>query len=146
MREIIVVLFILFSFISACEKHSDCNVCGFYDYMHFERQGGGQIDFNIYLTGDTNTLAVKVLKYNFNDTTTKFVLSNNIENYDVFSAFYKAINNQIEIKGDFHQSTDTVGTWAYIYFVVNEKETEVTNTELRNKLLYFEQLVRDKIE
>ena len=56
------------------------------------------------------------------------------------------MNNQIQINGDFKQSTLPSGTWASIYLVTDEKETEVTNTELRNLLLKFEQIIRDKIQ
>jgi hypothetical protein len=128
-----------------CKKDSD-SLKGFYDSMHFVRQGGGQIDFNLYPTDNSNIVNVDVTKYSFRDTTLQIVIDNINDHASAFSSLNKAMNNQIQINGDFRQSTLATGTWAYIYLIENGKETEVTNTELRNSLLNFEQLVKDKLK
>jgi hypothetical protein len=63
-----------------------------------------------------------------------------------FIAFKKALSGEIDIAGDFQQSTLPTGTLAYVYVSGNGKDTEVTNAELRSALLQFEQLVRNAIE
>lgn len=114
--------------------------------MYFTRQGGGQIDFNLHLTDNSDKLKAIVTKYSFRDTTIQIIIDYNNDNAAAFSSFQKAMNNQTQINGDFQQSTLATGTWSYIYFFANTKETEVTNTELRDSLLKFEQIVRDKIQ
>ncbi|MBK7626029.1 MAG: hypothetical protein IPJ16_02305 [Bacteroidales bacterium] len=129
---------------AGCETDADI-VKGYYDSMHFVREGGGQIEFNLYTTDNTELNAI-VTKYSFRDTTIQIVIDANNDNTQAFSSLNQALNSQIQINGDFKQSTLKTGTWAYIYLVSNNKETEVTNTELRNALLKFEQLVRGKIQ
>jgi len=114
--------------------------------MHFERQGGGEMVFDVYKTGNNDQLKVVVSKFGFRDTTIQITLDNNTESSFAFSAFDKATNNQTQINGNFKQSTLPTGTWSFIYFNTLEMQTEVTNTDLRNTLLYFEQLVRGKVQ
>lgn len=140
------ITFLFFAMIfSGCKKDSDI-VKGFFDSMHFIRQGGGQIDFYLYSTDNSDKLKAVVSKYSFRDTTIQITIDNNDDNASAFSSLNKAMNNQVQINGDFQQPALPTGTWSYIYFVANNKETEVTNTELRNSLLKFEQLVKDKIQ
>jgi len=140
------ISFLFFALIlSGCKKDPDV-VKGFYESMHFIRQGGGQIDFNLYPTDNSDQLKVVVSEYSFRDTTIQIFIDNSDDNASVFSTLNKAMNNQLQINGDFQQSALATGTWSYIYFAANNIETEVTNTELRNSLLKFEQLVKDKIQ
>jgi hypothetical protein len=55
------------------------------------------------------------------------------------------MNNQIKLNGDYKESSLPTGTWAFIYLVNENKQTEVTNTALRTSLLEFERIVVDKI-
>ncbi len=130
---------------SCCKKYTD-TVKGFYDSMHFVRQGGGQIDFKIYTTDNSDKVKVIISKYDFRDTTLQILIENTADNAAAFSSFHKAITNQTQINGDYKQSTLMTGTWSYIYFVSNSMETQVTNTELRNSLLKFEQLTKSMIK
>ena len=57
---------------------------------------------------------------------------------------HNAINSQIQINGDYKGSTGETGLFINIYIVANGAETEVTNNDLRNTLLNFDQLVRNK--
>ena len=145
MKPISITLLLFVMIFAGCKKDSDI-VKGIYDSMHFERQGGGQIDFILYSTDNSDKLNVVVSKYSFRDTTILITIDKNNDNASAFSSLQKAMNNQIQINGDFQQSTLETGTWSYIYFVANNKETEVTNTELRNSLFKFEQLVKDMIQ
>jgi hypothetical protein len=119
---------------------------GFYDSMHFVRQGGGQIDFSICPIENFDQVNAVVTKFSYRDTTIQLTITLNDDFTSTFSSLKQAMNNQIQINGDFQQSTLHTGTWSYIYMVNNTKETEVTNTDLRNSLLKFEQLVREKIQ
>jgi len=141
------LLTVLFSIAicSSCEKDSVI-VRGYYDSMHFVRQGGGQIDFRIYPTDNFDQVNALVTKYSYRDTTIQITIPLNDDLELTFSALKQAMNNQIQINGDFKQSTLDTGTWSYIYMVEDSKETEVTNTDLRNLLQTFEQIVREKIK
>jgi len=141
------LLTILFSIAicSGCKKDSVI-VQGYYDSMHFVRQGGGQIDFRIYPTDNFNQVDALVTKYSYRDTTVQITILLNDDLESTFSALKQAMNNQIQINGDFEQSTLHTGTWFYIYMVDDSKEYEITNSDLRNSLYQFEHLVREKIK
>ncbi len=142
-----ILLTILFSIVicTGCEKNS-LIVTGFYNSMHFVRQGGGQIDFSIYPNDNFDQVNAVVTKYSYRDTTIQITIPLNDEFESTFSSLKQAMNNQIQINGDFQQSTLRTGTWSYIYMVDDNTETEVTNTDLRNSLHKFEQLLREKIQ
>lgn len=145
MKILPITLLLIVMIFAGCEKDSNTLEAG-YDYMHFTRQGGGQIDFNVYSADNVDQVKVIISKINFRDTTIQIIMDSKSENTSAISSFYDVLNNKVQINGDFQQSTLLTGTWAYIYFVANTRETEVTNTGLRDTLLKFEQLVRDKIE
>ena len=141
---LLTILFFIFIYTS-CEK-DPVIIKGFYDSMHFVRQGGGQIDFSICPIENFDQVNAVVTKYSYRDTTIQLTIPLNDDFTSTFSSLRQALNNQIQINGDFQQSTLDTGTWSYIYMVDNTKETEVTNTYLRNSLHKFEQLVREKIQ
>jgi peroxiredoxin len=145
MKTVSITIFLFIVMCTGCKKDATI-VKGFYDSMHFVREGGGQIEFIIYSTDSSDKLKAVVTKYDFRDTTIQIIIDINNEIALSFSSLNEAMNNQIQINGDFQQSTLHTGTWAYIYLVSDNKETEVTNTELRNSLLKFEQLVKNKIQ
>ena len=142
MKTTSLMIFLFIVFCTGCKKDE---VKGFYDSMNFVRVGGGDIEFNLYTTGNSNELNAVVIRYAFRDTTIQINIANS-DNSSAFSALNKAMNNQIKLNGDFKQTTLPSGSWAYIYLVNENKQTEVTNTELRNSLLQFEKLVCDKIQ
>jgi hypothetical protein len=144
MKTTTTIFFFFVLMFTRCKNDTDI-VKGFYNSMHFVREGGGQIEFIIYPTDNFNKLNAVVTKYNFKDTTIQITIDVNSDNSSVLSSLNKAMNNQIQINGDFKQSTLPSGSWASIYLVTDKKETEVTNTGLRNLLLNFEQIIRDKI-
>lgn len=140
------ILFLLFlTLFFGCEKDS-VSVNGNYDSMHFERQGGGQIDFNLFPTDSVDQVKVIVSKCDFRDTTIQITIIKNSENESIFSSFQNAINDKVSLNGDFQQPVLDAGTWAHISFIAKGKETEVTNIGLRDTLLQVEQLVRNKIK
>lgn len=145
MKTLSISLLLFVMIFAGCKKDAGSEK-GLYDSMHFVRQGSGQIDFKLLTTDDSTKLKVVVSKVDFSDTTLEFLIVSNTDNSSAFSAFRKAINNQVQLTGDFQQSTLPTGTWSSIYFVANAKETETTNAELRDSLLKFEQIVRDNIQ
>ena len=145
MKTKVLTFLILIALFSSCKMNSDTEKVS-YDSMHFVRQGGGQIDFKMYPTDNSDSIKVIVSKYNFRDTTLQIMLDNNADNNAAFSSFYNTINNETKIDGDLKQSTLATGTWAHIYFISGSEETEVTNTELIDLLLQFEQLTKSMIK
>jgi hypothetical protein len=139
MKTLTLALLVLSAVLYGCKKDSD-TVKEDYHSMHFVRQGGGQINFEVYETDNPDKVKVIVSAYGFRDTTAQMIIDNNADNASAFLSFHQAINNQTQITGNYKQSTLPTGTWSYIYFVSSNAETEVTNTDLRNSLLKFEQL------
>jgi hypothetical protein len=145
MKTVSITFLLLIITCTNCKKDPDIIIKGFFDSMHFSRQGGGQIEFYLYPMDSPDKLRADIIKYNFHDTQLQVIIDIN-ENPNVFSLLNQAMNNQVQINGDFRQPTTDTGTWAFIYLVSDNKETEVTNIELRNTLLKFEQLVEAKIQ
>ena len=114
--------------------------------MYFVREGGGEIEFNLYTTDTSDELKAVVTKYVYRDTTIQIIIDANSDNASAFSSLKKAMNNQIQLNGDYKESSLPTGTWAFIYLVNENTQTEVTNTGLRSSLLEFESLVRNKIQ
>lgn len=140
-----ITFLLLIIILAGCKNDTDI-ITGTYSSMHFVHQGGGAIDFRLSPTSNHNQLQAIVSNYNYRDTTIRIVIDSNIDSAPYFIAFKKALSSEIDIAGDFQQSTLLTGTWAYVYVSRNGKDTEVTNAELRSTLLQFEQLVSDKIQ
>jgi len=144
MKTLSITFLLLIIILAGCKNDAD-NITGTYSSMHFVRQGGGSIDFRLSPTSNPNQLQAIVSNYNYRDTTIRIVIDNNADISPCLIALKKALNNEIDISGNFQQSTLATGTWAFVYLSGNGKDTEVTNEELRSTLLQFEQLVRNKI-
>ena len=137
-------LFLVMTF-SSCKEDSVV-VKGFYDSIHFERVGGGDSDFNLYPTENSDKINVIVNRYNGIDAPIQFVIDNSVDIASAFSSFHNAINSQTQINGNFKQTSVPTGTWLFIYVIKDSKETEVTNTELRDCLMKFERIVIDHFQ
>jgi len=149
MKKVVFTIISLIIIFTSCENNSDESpkiVKGFYDYMHFDRSGGGQIDFQLFKTEDSNKLIAIVSKYNSRDTIIQLLIDKNLDNTTSFSDLDKALNNQIQLNGDFVESALPTGTWAVINFCNSNEQSQVTNTDLRSSLLKFERLIKNKIE
>ena len=147
MKNLFIALFLSALILSGCQKCTKSPTKRFFDSMHLVRQGGGQIDFMISASDDNfETINILITEYHFRDTAIQINLQKTNNNANVFTTLHDALNNKLQISGEFKQSTLPTGTWCYIYLLSNGTETEVTNINLRNTLLQFEQLVRGKIE
>jgi hypothetical protein len=145
MKTTSITILFLILMLTGCKK-DPVIVKGFYDSMHFNREGGGQIEFTISPTDNSDKFNAVVTRFGARDSTIQITIDINNDNRSDLSLLDQAMNNQIQINGDFKQSSLLAGTWAYIYLVYDKKEIEVTNTELRNSILQLEQLIRDKIQ
>ena len=116
-----------------------------YSSMVFERDGGGNLVFTASPGDDSNSLSIKVTRRNFRDTTITMTLSKEPENASLFEDFFQALEGRRQVVGGFKESTLPTGTWAHIYLVREKERMEVTNTELRNSLLFFETMVRIRL-
>lgn len=135
--------------LTSCEKSSDESTQtakGFYDYMHVERNGGGQLYFNLYATVNPTKLKAVVSKYNFRDTAIVIIIDKNENNTTYVNDFAKALNNEVQLTGDFTPSTLPTGTWVNYTFMTNNNQVEVTNSGLRNSLLELERIVQNNIK
>ena len=144
MKTLSITFLLLIIILAGCKNDTD-NITGTYSSMHFVRQGGGSIDFRLSPTSNPNQLQAIVSQYNYRDTTINVLIDSNADTSPCFIALAKVLSSEIDIAGDFQQSTLPTGTWAYVYVSRDGKDTEVTNRELRNTLLQFEQLLVNKI-
>jgi len=112
-----------------------------YDKMLFIRNGGGDKVFNVIPTTTADAFQVNVSRLDFQDTTITMTLSRDSTNAIVFDALTKSLCGLKRLTGDFQQSTLPTGSWAYIYIVKGNTKTEITNTQLRDTLMAFENIV-----
>jgi len=145
MKTRLMTLLWLMLILPGCKNDAD-SITGTFSSMHFVRQGGGAIDFKVSPTTNSNQWQAIVSRYNYRDTTINVLIDSNADTSPCFIALAKALNNGVELSGNFQQPTLPTGTWAFVYLSSNGKDTEVTNTELRTTLLQFEQLIRNKIK
>ena len=139
------ILLIVFFFV-AC-KEGTIQQTEMYDNLLFERKGGGDLVFNIYPTLTTNLFLCNITRINYLDTVITLNLTGDNKNTETFHALTNALNGLTPISGDFKQDTTSfIGTWAYLYLGQGKNYIEVTNTDLRNMLLKFESMVREKLK
>lgn len=116
-----------------------------YEYLQVDRQGGGQLDFRIYPGDSRSHLNIYVSSSNSLPVEKRFQMHIDQINVDAIDDFYKALNGQIQLKGSQVTKAKPTGTWLYLRFVRGNRETEVTNPELIQRLAVLEKLVREQI-
>jgi hypothetical protein len=134
---------VIFSFGSCHDLSTHPN--GPFDFMVFERGGGGNLEFNVYPPTSIDDLEIVVTRLEFRDTTIQMVVPKSATNATTFEALENGLSGLYQITGDFTPSRLPTGTWVRVYMVKDSRREEVTNIELRNSLLNFEQIVRDKL-
>lgn len=145
MKKNLITIILFAAICFNCSKDAEIEK-GFYDSLHFVRMGGGQIEFNLYPNENFDVINAEIIKIGSIDTAIQVIIDDSNDYELTFSALNKAMNNQTQINGDFQQQTLPAGTWFYIYLIKNGHETEITNTELRNSLQSFEQILQEKIQ
>lgn len=139
----IIILGLLLLLIS-CEKEPAPIVIN-YDGIHYVRTGGGATDFRLTRTSDSNIISVSVTLYNYIEVLYYFTIARNSNNTELFDAFYKAVEGNTTITGDYKPTDACTGTWINIYFTKDTTEEETTNTELRTTLIQFETIITDEM-
>jgi hypothetical protein len=140
-----IILFFITLVLVAC-KDKTTQPSQKYDNMLFDREGGGNLIFIVAPTAGTDAFQVNVARLSYRDTLISIALTRDAANAAAFDALSKTLDGQNQIAGTFKQDTALiVGTWAFVYVVKNNTRTEITNVDLRNVLLTFEQLVKAKL-
>jgi hypothetical protein len=145
MRFVLGCFFASLAALLSCSK-GPTNPTGELDHLLFVREGGGTKTFTVTQSSNTNTVAISVSKYEFRDTLVEFHSSSESSNGDAFLALDDALHGRVSISGDFKQPTAPTGTWAFLYVVHDSQMVEITNTDLRNRLLPFEMIVRNHFQ
>ena len=113
-----------------------------YNQMLFERLGGGNLIFHASETSSKDTLQVNVTQVAYRDTSIQRTIARNSHNTGIFDTLIQAMSGPIQLAGNFkHDTTAIAGTWAYVYMVNGNGNTEVTNITVRNALLELEPIV-----
>lgn len=141
--SVFAVLFSLTMCMSCGDQSTGPN--GPYDFMSFERLGGGDLAFTVTPTFDPGIFAVAVTHREFRDTMITISLLKNSAIAASVEALTRALGGEYQIEGDFKQSSLPTGTWVRVYLVQGESKVEVTNVELRENLLSFEGIVRSRL-
>ena len=142
MRFIILCCFALFAAVlSSCKGPTQPTET--YGYFLFNREGGGAKTFTVTQTTKIDSVIINVSYYNYNDTVVQFASCSADSDVDSFTALDDALHGRLAITGDFKQSTLPTGTWAFLYVGSDTQRTEITNTDLRNRLLPFEKIVEN---
>ncbi len=138
MRYLTQFCFVLLLPIIACDQG---RMQPYYDHVLFVRQGGGDKVFTINPTESAEVVLISVTRYQFRDVSVQFRCVRDITNRELFDVFNALLRNGFPLTGDFRQSTLPTGTWSFLYMVGGTDQVEITNTELRNRLLPFETIV-----
>ena len=145
MRYISLFFYVLTPFfLASCQEHGTEPI-GLYDYMFLERTGAMDLGFNVSRSASVDTFQISVTHREFRDTSIQMVLVRNDTSTRAFDALTAALNGQAQIIGTYRESMLPEGTWVKVYMIKGLRRQEVTNVELRNLLLQFEQMVRSNL-
>lgn len=140
-----IICFLCFCFLQSCTDHST-ESSQMYESLLFVRQGGGNKVFNVYPASIKRTFLVNVTRYEFRDTSVQMLLVEDNAYGPCFDALMQTLQGKTQIVGDFKQSTLPTGTWSFLYMVKGSEQIEITNTDLRNVLSNFENIVNTKMQ
>jgi hypothetical protein len=123
---------------------------GPFDSMCIDREGGGDLGFVVLPAMIADRQAGEVFTAivshrNFKDTTIVIAISRDEVGGASSDAFMSSLLGLRLITGDFKQSSLPTGTWVKVYLMNGEFKQEVTNVDLRELLLKFEDCVRKKV-
>jgi hypothetical protein len=133
-----IAIMILSIFISCEEQPIWSQLSLQYDKLLFVRRGANAKIFSVNPTATIDTFIINVSSLNFQDTVITIIVPIDSANAVAFNALDQALNGKYKIYGNFRQQAVPAGTWALLYMVKNSTQTEITNNDLRNSLMYFE--------
>ena len=139
------IIALLLAAFASCEKESGPAATQSFDYLFFVRQGGGDKVFTVRQAPYTDAVSIFITRIQFRDTLFQFLSNRNQVNDVAFASLDDALHRRIPIEGDLRQPTEPTGTWARLYMVWAGQRFEITNTDLRARLLGFEALVEDRL-
>ncbi len=119
---------------------------GSYDAMVIERQGGGDLGFTVLPNANSSSYTAVIQHREFKDTLILISIAADEIDASSFGALTNALAGKYEIAGDFKQTTLPAGSWVRVYLVHEGNKEEVTNIQLRDLLLKFEETVREKLK
>ena len=134
---------LVFMCVSCTDQASQANAG--YDYMVFERGGGGSLVFQATPSVSAAAFDISVDQLDFRDTTIRMTLFSISSTTTAFNSLTRALRGECNITGDFKRDTLCTGTWVTTSLVREGHNTEVTNIELRSELSKFESIVRDRL-
>ncbi len=115
-----------------------------YDFIQIERRGGGDKLFNLYPTGNKDTLKAEIFRYNFKSIDETRFIVNNADRDSAFSVYYAILENKRAILADsVSKDQSLTGTWVHYYAVKDTTRTEITNKEVKDILIQFEWMLKD---
>jgi len=151
--KISAILLIVAGGFAACENKEGkitIDSTSYFEKMNF-LTSFGRFTFDLYKTNNPDYLKAIVIEY-FDLTRNKVITIKRTEdNSNLFDVFKNALNNEIELLGDFEHPEFCddgeliIGPWTFLYFIHQNETIEVTNVKLRNELLKFSEMVRNKL-
>ena len=146
-----ILLMVAGNFVSCESKDDDVTIdtSSYFEKMRFET-ACWQFQFDLYKTNNPQYLKAIVVNY-FDLTKDKeLIIKRTDDNSNAFDIFNKALNNEIELLGDFEHpefggEEGLTGWKTFVHFINQNEAIEVTNIELRNELLKFEEMVVNEL-
>jgi hypothetical protein len=140
---ILIVCFCIIVLFSSCkvEPTQPAQSAGLYNQLLFEREGGGNLVFAITSISSTDSFQVNVTKISYRDTSIQRTIYRNSSTAGLFDTLVLALNGKIPLEGGYKPDSLPTGTWAFIYFVNEKGQKEITNESLRATLLKLEPMV-----
>ena len=117
------------------------------EILHFQRLGGGELNFCVYGTKSDNTIQIHLKSIDYYENDTIFIIQKSDETNNLFNTLYSLSENQ-SILQDNKQPKNSMctGTWVSMYVRTDNGECEIANPDLLRKSEPLESVVRDQIK
>ena len=143
MTRITAVVLVMLFFSGCSSSQTDSPVK--YTKLVFERLGGGNLVFDVTPADDPDYLNVNVSRKNFRDTTITLKIYREDETASVFKIYSETLSGLRQVVGGYKEGTIPKGTWVHFYLVRGVERIEITNPDLRDSFITFENLVRARL-
>lgn len=114
--------------------------------LHFERFGGGELNFCIYKTNSDSELNICLKSIDHYPNDTCFIIKKSTETSQLFDTLH-ALHQQKSILQNNRKPKNSMctGTWVHMYIPSDKDEYEILNSEILEKLDELENVVRENL-
>lgn len=117
-----------------------------YEYLRYQREGGGQVDFRVYPGESRSNVLVYVSTCDFIQVDKRLTIPINEDNADAIDEFYEALSGSIPVSGQKVKARGLTGTWLNLRFYKGNRDIEISNPELLERFRTFEDEIKNTIK